>query len=82
MRLRLTTTLQHRLERDHDKLQGLQAQLRALGPGNVLQRGYAILLDENGKVVADAEKVDAGDRLEGVLAKGRLELEVKKRKPE
>jgi exodeoxyribonuclease VII large subunit len=52
--------------------------LDSLSPLGTLQRGYAIVTDNNGKVVRDASEVSVGDEVEARLAKGRLGLTVNK----
>ncbi len=59
------------------RVQRLCAQLEALSPRRVLERGYSILLSAGpGRVITDAGAVAAGDRLRGILAKGELGLVV------
>jgi exodeoxyribonuclease VII large subunit len=52
------------------------ASLDALSPSAVLQRGYAIAQDKDGRLVRDAQAVTAGDLLRVRLAKGRLNCRV------
>ena len=54
----------------------LQAQLAALNPRRVLERGYSILLDEHGTAVADASRTTCGAPLRALLARGELDLAV------
>ena len=58
------------------ELARLGAQLAALSPLAVLDRGYAMAL-HRGAVVRDAAHVSAGDVLEVRLARGKLEVVVK-----
>ena len=58
-------------------LQRLEAQLRALNPLAVLDRGYSLTQTEDGTVVRDAEKLKRGDLLKTRLAKGSVLSEVK-----
>jgi exodeoxyribonuclease VII large subunit len=53
------------------------ASLDALSPLGVLQRGYAIAQDENGRLLRDTANVTVGDAVKVRLAKGRLTAEVK-----
>jgi exodeoxyribonuclease VII large subunit len=50
--------------------------LDALSPLAVLQRGYALAQDENGRLVHDAAKVKIGDNLRLRLSKGALRCSV------
>jgi exodeoxyribonuclease VII large subunit len=48
------------------------AALHALSPLAVLDRGYAIAQDKDGRLVRDAQTVSVGDSLQVRLARGRL----------
>ncbi len=67
------------LERERLRLEALSGQLNQLSPMKVLDRGYAIVFDERGKVVKSAAAVRLGDPIQVQLARGRLEAEVKKK---
>jgi len=54
----------------------IEAQLRALNPEGVLQRGYSITRDEKGKVLRDASDLASGNRVVTNLAKGKFESQV------
>ena len=57
-------------------LRAHRAQLTALSPQGVLDRGYAILRKPGVGVVTSAQDLKKGDLLEGVLAEGRLVAQV------
>ena len=57
-------------------LRGLEAQLSALGPAGILQRGYAVVRLKDGPVIASAEKVSKGDELEVTMSGGSVDAEV------
>jgi exodeoxyribonuclease VII large subunit len=65
-----------RLEQSRNRLGLAAASLDALSPLAVLQRGYAIAQDKDGRLVRDATAVTAGDPLRVRLAKGRLNCRV------
>ena len=65
-----------RTDRAADELRGARSQLRALSPAATLARGYAVLRDDAGRVVRSADDVETGQRLEALLAAGRLGVEV------
>jgi exodeoxyribonuclease VII large subunit len=67
------------LERERLRLGALSGQLNQLSPMKVLDRGYAIVFDQQGKVVKSAAAVRLGDPIQVQLARGRLEAEVKKK---
>ena len=50
--------------------------LQAVSPLATLERGYAILLDAEGRVLRRAADACAGDRLQARLADGSLRLRV------
>jgi exodeoxyribonuclease VII large subunit len=51
----------------------LKVKLEALGPAQILQRGYAIVKLKGGPVVVESGQVTAGDSLEIRLARGSVE---------
>ena len=65
--------------RDRLRLGALAAQLTQLSPLGVLERGYAIVFDAQGRVLKSAAAVSLGDPIQVQLARGRLEAEVKKK---
>jgi exodeoxyribonuclease VII large subunit len=67
------------VQRERLRLQALTGQLNQLSPMKVLERGYAIVFDADGRVVKSAASVAVGDPLGIQLARGRLEAEVKKK---
>ncbi len=72
--------LVHRVERWREmcaqNVRRLAAQLKALSPLAVLERGFSITRRANGAVVRDAEAVAVGDALVTRLARGVLESKV------
>lgn len=71
--------IEMRMARAKGILAPLEAHLKQLSPLNVLERGYAIVEDEHRRVVKDAESVNANQRLQLRLAKGRLGVCVEER---
>lgn len=63
------------------RLEPLAAQLHQLSPLRVLQRGYAIVQDQSGRVLKDAVETGPQAELTVRLAKGRLEVRVEKTSP-
>ena len=64
------------LETDRKRLGLVAASLDALSPLAVLQRGYAIAEDAEGRLIRDASLVSTGDQLHVRLAKGRVTARV------
>jgi exodeoxyribonuclease VII large subunit len=58
-------------------LGGLKTTLRALSPQGTLERGYAIVRDENGQVVSSAKIAKAKKLLAIKFADGSTEVEPK-----
>jgi len=75
-------TLTHRLEsalaERKQRLRRYEAQLRALNPLAVLNRGYSLTCTEDGAVVRDAAILKPGGRLKTRVAQGSIFSEVKK----
>jgi exodeoxyribonuclease VII large subunit len=66
-----------RLRQERERVGQWEARLRALGPEATLQRGYALVLDQSGNVVREANKNLMGKDLNVRLAKGTLNVQVK-----
>jgi exodeoxyribonuclease VII large subunit len=60
----------------------LTAQLEALSPVRILERGYALVFDASGALVKDASKLAVGSEISAQVARGRFTAEVKKRIPD
>ncbi|MFQ5696327.1 MAG: exodeoxyribonuclease VII large subunit [Terriglobia bacterium] len=60
-------------------LEALAGELNQLSPLKVLERGYAIVFDDQGKVLKSTAPVRVGDPIRIQLARGRLRAEVKKK---
>jgi exodeoxyribonuclease VII large subunit len=58
------------VERKRAALENSAGKLAALSPVQTLRRGYAIVRTESGTVVASAEKVSSGERVDVTLAEG------------
>ncbi len=72
----LQVSQERRLAAVRARLETLAAQLVALDPTAILQRGYAMVLDHQQQVVTDASRVEAGQALTVRLAKGLLDVRV------
>ncbi|MGA0142453.1 MAG: exodeoxyribonuclease VII large subunit, partial [Burkholderiaceae bacterium] len=64
------------LQRQRQRLDLCQATLHAVHPQRVLQRGYALLQDAQGRVIQRSNAVARGDPLRATLAQGELQLRV------
>jgi exodeoxyribonuclease VII large subunit len=75
--MRLERGFDHRTSLYQSRLTGLDARLKSLNPLQVLQRGYAIVSDENGKIISSVTEVQPGNQVAVRLMDGILESEVK-----
>src|SRR3954468_15153735 len=66
------------LARRRARLDHLTAQLQALSPTNILERGYALVFDAAGNLVKDAARLRAGEEITAQVAKGKIAATVKK----
>ena len=71
-----STAHAHALQRPGDRLHRLELRLQLLDPRLVLQRGYALLTDDDGSVITRAAQVSAGQGVRATLAEGELDLTV------
>jgi exodeoxyribonuclease VII large subunit len=60
----------------------LAAQLDALSPVKILERGYALVFDANGVLVKDVSQLAVGSEISAQVARGRFTAEVKKTIPD
>lgn len=68
------------LLRHRSRLEQLEARLQGLSPLNILDRGYALVFDAQGKLIKDAAQVQSGEQIRARLAKGELSATVKERR--
>jgi len=69
---RARSVLISRLDAANNDVRHLAARVRALSPAATLERGYSIVLAEDGSIVRDSEAVPEGSVLDIRLAHGRL----------
>lgn len=73
---RLLAAQRHNLQSHRDQFSSRLRELQAVSPLSVLSRGYAIIRNENGRVIRSADQAGAGDALTAHLAEGELALTV------
>ena len=69
---RLITAVTTRLTAGHVRVDAMARQLDALGPRNVLKRGYSYTQGPDGKLLRRVEDAHAGDRIITTLVDGRV----------
>jgi exodeoxyribonuclease VII large subunit len=57
----------------------LETALQSLSPLAILDRGYALVFDANGKLLKDADAVKIGDEISARLAHGQIDASVTKK---
>jgi exodeoxyribonuclease VII large subunit len=72
----LTSSLRSRLFAMRSRLERAEAQLQALSPVAILERGYALVFDKNGRLVRDVVQVQRGDEISTRIAKGNIRATV------
>jgi exodeoxyribonuclease VII large subunit len=74
----MTVAMRNGLTARRARLNHLSAQLQALSPTNILERGYALVFDQDGNLVKDATQVTPGSDIRAQVAKGQITATVKK----
>ena len=72
LELNLTSQLRNTLEKQQLLVTGLRGQVRALSPKLTLDRGYAVVRDNNGHVLTEPKQAASGQKLRITLAGGDL----------
>ena len=72
----LGNVLPRRIASARQHVDALARQLVAIGPANVLERGYTYTLNDKGGIVRSAGDVHGGDRVTTVLTDGRFDSRV------
>lgn len=75
-RRRLVQSTKVLMQQEYQRCQALRQTLQSLDPAAVLQRGYAVVRQEKGRVVRSPTEVKPGDRLCLQLADGEVQVQV------
>jgi exodeoxyribonuclease VII large subunit len=70
LRARMDRAVERLMDSSRSRLAAADARLRSLSPLAVLERGYALVIDEQGDVVRSAAQLATGDRITTRLAQG------------
>ena len=73
--MRLPLIISAKIDKEKHRLQLMEQRTKAVDPINILKRGYSIIL-HNGHAVTDASKVDKGDEVTVIMAKGQRIMKV------
>ncbi|HLK34024.1 MAG TPA: exodeoxyribonuclease VII large subunit [Terriglobales bacterium] len=76
----LVASARAQMLRHRSRLEQLDARLQGLSPLNILERGYALVFDAQGKLVKDAAQVHKGGEIRARLARGEFTATVKERR--
>ncbi|MGH2448922.1 MAG: exodeoxyribonuclease VII large subunit [Chloroflexota bacterium] len=68
-----------RIREDQNRLLALRSRLEAYNPLSTLGRGYAVLTDEQGRVVSRVEQAIVGDPLTARVSDGSFSVRVRKK---
>ena len=71
-RARLQQSNQRHLQQQQQNLAHAAQNLQQLTPQNVLQRGFAYVQTQNGRIVYNADTLQSGDGITIQLARGRV----------
>jgi exodeoxyribonuclease VII large subunit len=74
----LTAAARNSLLERKVRLDRIDTALHALSPMAILERGYALVFDAEGKLIKDASQVRPGDEISARLAKGTVDAKVTK----
>ena len=74
----LKRSTKDKINNNHNTLDKLLKNIEILSPLAILDRGYAIVLNDKGKAIKSSQEVSKGDLLNTRLSKGIISVEVKK----
>ena len=77
LQLRLTHAMDRQLQRQHQRLLGLQQSLGHLNPQAVLQRGYALVEKLNGELVQNNEQLVPGEEIKLTFGHGSAQADIR-----
>jgi exodeoxyribonuclease VII large subunit len=72
LRARAHRSVSHAVDRARDEVGHHRARARALSPLATLERGYAVLQDDDGGVVTSVSQLGTGDRISVRISDGRV----------
>lgn len=76
LKKRLVSSMQQLLTHKEFQLEQQKVLLAAVSPKNTLARGYAIMLDEKGRIIRASNQVQTGDRATILLHQGSVRVRI------
>lgn len=73
---RLDLAIKVALDKSNEKVNSLSARLKSINPHNVINRGYSMTMDQNGKVVSSIKQINEGETLKSILKDGIITSKV------
>lgn len=74
----IASAMRTSLLRRRSRLEQLEHQIKALSPVAILERGYALVFDSEGKLIKDSAQIRVADEITAKLARGSLTAKVEK----
>jgi exodeoxyribonuclease VII large subunit len=75
-RQHITNRVERLLDNSTHRFNELREKLHALGPDNVMSRGFSVLRTTEGKIITKAQDLKVGDMVEALLRSGKVKLKV------
>lgn len=72
----LINSIERKVKESQEQIENLGGQLHALSPLGVLNRGFSLTLDENGKIVKNAHSLKEGQILKTIFQEGEIHSRV------
>ena len=74
----LIMLMETNIEKNKNKIENLYSKIDYLNPSSSLERGYTIVLDENGKLVPSLKELSVDDTLNLIFKDGMVNIKVVK----
>ncbi len=78
---RISTAIKTNITHHRNKLASVTAQLELLNPQRTLERGYSIILNQQGDIVRNPAQIKVGQRIDITLADGAIQIGVATAQP-
>lgn len=78
----LSRTIRYRMELTKENLVHISAHLNSLNPSRVLKRGYAMVIDQDGRMLTTIRKVTPGQAISVRMQDGKIQAHVTRTEPD